>query len=393
MRPDLQEEFLSKISDDSYQKFKDDLDNWLGMTIQYRVCEMPIFVGSEFRKTLEKAAQDIMMQCVTPEAIRRTESTLQDKYRVPNEDAHPIHSVVDFAVTKRDGGEFEPKLIELQGFPSLLGYQYALGDRYRRTYSLEGRPTMSELSDAAYMDLVKTAIYGDVDPEETVLMEIDPDSQKTLSDFRALKNYIGLNTVNIRDVKKRGRQLFATVDGTERQVKRIFNRAIIDELEDLDVEIPFEWNDDLDVEWSGHPNWYFRISKYSMPHLDHPAAPKTHFLDQLDTLPSDLDAFVLKPLYSFAGKGVTVGPSVGDVESIPESERSNWILQERVEYASCVATPHGMNKVEIRVMMLWLPQMDKPIPVMSMARTGRNVMMGARYNMDPWTGSSGCLFV
>ena len=101
---------------------------------------------------------------------------------------------------------------------------------------------------------------------------------------------------------------------------------------------------------------------------------------------------MLKPLYSFAGKGVNVAPTLRDIEAVPAEQRAHWILQEKIDYASCLPTPHGNNKVEIRVMLLWFPDADKPMPVIAMARTGRAAMMGARYNMDPWTGSSGCLF-
>lgn len=394
MRPDLQRAFIDRVTPDTYERFKRELDDWLGMTIQYRVCEMPVFVSHNVRTQLETAAVEIIQQCVTPEAMQRTASTLEDRYRVPNETDRPLHSVVDFAICSDGEGGFTPRLIELQGFPSLLGYQYAFGERMIRHYDLHGTsPLLGDLVHDRYLQLLRTAIYADADPAETFLMEIDPLEQKTLSDFLALEHYIGLQTINIRDVRKRGRSLFVTINGVERPIKRIFNRAIIDELDDLRVTPDFNWNDDLDVEWAGHPNWYFRISKFSLPYIDHWANPTTHFLDQLEAIPDDLEAFVLKPLYSFAGKGVNLTPTVADIEAVPQAQRPHWILQRKVEYASCVPTPFGDNKVEIRVMMIWLPGEDAPKPVMSMARTGRAAMMGARYNTDPWTGSSGCLFI
>ena len=201
-----------------------------------------------------------------------------------------------------------------------------------------------------------------------------------------------MRTINLRDVRKHGRELHVTIDGRIQKIERVLNRAIIDELDDLGVQPHFAWSDDLDVQWAGHPNWYFRISKASMPFLHHPSVPTTTVVADLASLPTDLRGYVLKPLYSFAGKGVNVSPTLADVEAIPEHERSQWILQEKVEYAPCVITPYGMNKVEIRVMLLWFPNTPSPIPVMAMARTGRHAMMGARYNVDPWTGSSGCVF-
>jgi len=392
MRPDKQEAFIRKVTPESYQSFKDDLDTWLGMTIQYRVCEMPIFVSREFRLMMEDAAKQIIIQSSSPEARERTEPTLQDRYRVPHEAERPLFSVVDFAVTQDDEGGFRPQLIELQGFPSLLGYQYILARNYRERYDLEGSEFMGGLNGENYLSLLRKAIYADEDPAHCVLLEVDPENQKTLSDFRALERFIGLRTVDIRHVTKRGRSLFATIDGRETQLKRIFNRAIIDELDDMGVDIPFAWYDDLDVEWAGHPNWYFRISKFSMPFIDHWSVPTTQFLDTVTDVPQDLSRYVLKPLYSFAGKGVNVNPTVADLDAVPSGERQNWILQQKVTYAPCIATPYGQNKVEIRVMLIWLPEEDTPQCVMSLARTGRGDLMGARYNMDPWTGSSGCLF-
>ncbi len=394
MRPDLQQAFIDRVTPDSYERFKRELDDWLEMTIQYRVCEMPIFVSDAFRQQLEAAAVEIIQQCSSPEAVQRTESTLEDRYRVPHEADRPLHSVVDFAVCSDGEGGFTPRLIELQGFPSLLGYQYAFGQRMISQYALPGMtPLLGGLDHDAYLDLLRTATYADADPEATFLMEIDPEEQKTLSDFRALKRYIGLETINIRDVRKQGRSLVIPTAGGDVPIQRIFNRAIIDELEDLHVDLDFAWNDDLDVEWAGHPNWYFRISKFSLPYIDHWSAPETHFLDTLDTIPEPLSDYVLKPLYSFAGKGVNVHPTQADLDAVPADQRSHWILQRKVEYAACIPTPYGMNKVEIRVMLIWLPGEASPRPVMSMARTGRAAMMGARYNVDPWTGSSGCLFV
>lgn len=389
MRPDLQEAFVHRVTDESYRAFCENLEQWLGMRIDYRVCEMPIFVSAAFQQQLEEAAVSIIRQCVAQEAYAASEQTLQPRFRVRNESPLPLFSVVDFAVT--DHG---PKLIELQGFPSLYAYQHLYAQMMIDQYGLEGATPLMRgaTTREAYFQLLRTAVYADADPAATFIMEIDPHHQKTRTDFIAMEKYVGVRTINLRDVRKQGRNLVVTIDGQTRTIERILNRAIIDELDDLGVQQDFSWSDDLDIQWAGHPNWYFRISKASMPYLQHASVPRTTFLHQLDDLPSQLDHLVLKPLYSFAGKGVNVDPTEADITAIPTGERSQWILQEKVEYAPCIATPYGMNKVEIRVMLLWFPNTPDPIPVMAMARTGRHAMMGARYNVDPWTGSSGCLF-
>lgn len=395
MRPDLQRAFIERVSAESYERFKSELNDYLGLKIEYRVCEMPIFVSHEFREQMEQAAIEIIKQCISPSVYDHSEAAMQERYRVRKENDRPLFSVVDFAVCPDGEGGFTPRVIELQGFPSLFGYQYLYAARMKDAYSIdESTPFMGGIADeATYLEFLRQAIVADAEPSACALVEVDPLKQKTRPDFVALEKLIGLHTVNIRDVRKDGRRLVVDENGSARPLQRIFNRAIVDELDDLGVSLNFAWSDDLDVEWAGHPNWYFRISKHCLPYLDHPTVPKTHFLNTLAQLPEDLSAYVLKPLYAFAGKGVVIGPTLDDINAIPLDQRDQWVLQERVTYAECVATPHGDNKVEIRLMMIWLPEMEDPVPVMSLARTGRGAMMGARYNTDPWTGSSGCLFI
>lgn len=394
MRPDLQQQFVSLVTDEKHKSFLSDLEHDLGLKIEYRICEMPIFVSADMRQQLETAAIEILEQCVSSENLERTRSTLQPRYNVPNESAVPLFSVVDFAITRDASGKYQPKLIELQGFPSLFGYQYEFATRMIKTYGLKDcSPFFGGIDEAEYVRLLSDAIFAGHDPNDVALVEIDPHLQKTRPDFVAMNHLIGLQTVNIRDVVKHGKGLaLRRDDGTLQPLRRIFNRAIIDELDDLGVELDFTWSEDLDVEWAGHPNWYFRISKYLLPHLNHPTVPKAYVVGSLMEGPSDLDNYVLKPLYAFAGKGVNVSPTHADILAIPADERDGWILQEKVSYAPCIATPYGDNFVEIRVMLIWRDRSETPIPVMSLARTGRGPMMGARYNTALWTGSSGCLF-
>lgn len=394
MRPDLQEAFISKVTDERYAAFKRSLNEELNLEIQYRVCEMPIFVSATFRRMLEDAAIDIIRQCTTAEYLQKTASTVQAQHAVPHESPRPLFSVVDFAVCEDGHGGYVPRLIELQGFPSLLGYQYLYASRMRDAYALEDMtPFFSSLTDERYKAILTESIFGAFQPNECALVEWDPLHQKTRPDFVAMEQLIGLQTVDIRHLTVRGREVWVDTGSTPPfRLRRIFNRAIIDELQDVGAELHFSWTDDLDVEWAGHPNWYFRISKYSLPFLRHPSVPHTEFLHELYEIPADLSGYVLKPLYSFAGKGVNVAPTREDVLAVPPEHRDQWILQEKVRYAECIATPFGMNKVEIRVMLIWPDRNHLPLPVMSLARTGRGALMGARYNTEPWTGSTGCLF-
>ncbi len=393
---DIQKDFAhNHYSDNIYHQFLRDLDNDVGMKIEYRVCEMPIFHTAEMKKKLEKAATEIGMECMGEKHLRASTTSLKPEYTVPGNEGKPLFVIVDFAITGNEIDGWEPKVVELQGFPSLYGYQFALANRMLQTYPYlqnDFTGTFSNLENAQYIELVRNAIVAESDPDEIALLEIDPTAQKTRPDFLMVQKLFGVQETNIRDVRKEGRQLYHQRNGKWVPLRRIFNRTIIDELDEMGVEIPFRWTDDLDVEWAGHPNWYFRISKHSLPHLKHKSVPTSTLLSEMEYIPDSLENYVLKPLFSFAGKGVNINPTQKDIDEIPHSEYTNWVLQERINYAECVYTPYGMNKVEVRVMSLWLPEWDKPLPVISLARTGRGPMMGVRYNSVPWTGSSVCLF-
>lgn len=394
MLPELQKDFVERVFT---QKKYDDLllrlNERIGMEIEFRVCEMPIFVSPDFRKELERAAVNLIRQTATDDFKAKTEASLEDQYRVRSETHHTMFGVVDFAVTKNEAGDFEPKLIELQGFPSLFGYQFVLGQMLCEHWGYESLGyTFSHCGDGEYVSIMKRALLGGHSPEECCLLEFDPDQQKTRPDFLATEKLFGISPTDIRHVEVVGDQLFHRRNGERTQIKRIYNRAIVDELTAEGVEIPFEWNQPLDVEWAGHPNWYFRVSKYALPHLQDRTVPRSHYLDQLDDIPKDLSQFVLKPLFSFAGKGVIINPTEADITAIPRADRSKYLLMEKVQYCKCIHTPHGMNKAEIRVMVVWLDEWDEPRPMISLTRTGRAELMGARQNVLPWTGATGCLF-
>jgi hypothetical protein len=241
------------------------------------------------------------------------------------------------------------------------------------------------------VELLRRAIVGAHDPENVILMEIDPSDQKTLPDFLVTDKMLGIRTVCITEIKKDGKRLFYEHNGKRVPIARIYNRAIVDELERKQTKPPFDFRDDLEVEWAGHPNWYFRISKYSIPYLRHETVPRTWFLDQLQEVPDDVEKYVLKPLYSFAGLGVVIGPQKQDLDAIPTGKRSQYILQERLDFEPVIETPHGRTKAEVRIMYIWLEEM---LPVMTIVRMGRGLQMGVDHNRNlEWVGSSAGLYL
>ncbi len=389
MIPSLRHDFNSRFTSEKYERLRREMSSRCGMEVPFALCETPCFLPQELVERMGEDGKVLIRQLVeNPEYRARSEASIPAEFRVPNEAAHPMFIQVDFGLVRNSADELQPKLVELQAFPSLYAYQPVLSQAYIDVFGLEPtlRYFLSGLGSAAYKRLLQNAIVAGHDPANVVLMEVHPEEQKTRPDFLLTEKMLGIRTVCITKIRKNGRRLFYEDAGKQIPIERIYNRTIVDELERKGVELPFDFRDDLDVEWAGHPNWYFRISKYSIPYLKHPSVPRTRFLDQLTEVPADLENFVLKPLYSFAGLGVVIAPSRANIDAIPAAERGEYILQERLNFTPLVETPYGLTKVELRIMYVWL---DELLPVLTIARMGRGLMMGVDHNKNmAWVGSS-----
>jgi hypothetical protein len=356
----------------------------------FRISETPIFLTREFTDEVTRAANEIIVLTQTPEFAKHAASAIPEGFEVPNESAHPNFHVVDFAICA-NGERLVPRLIELQAFPSLFGFQLLLLGCIRKAYPVIPRNWTSSfggIKDEAYLDLLRRTIIADSPPESVILLEIDPEKQKTRIDFAATERLLGIRPVCVTKIKKRGRELFYDRDGHEVRIERIYNRVIFDELiRRPDLKLSFRFQDDLDVTWVGHPNWYFRISKHSLPFLKTEHTSPTFFVDDF---PSDqkLDDYVLKPLYSFAGHGVDMEPTREKIAALENPHE--WILQKKIEYAAFVPTVDGhKSKAEIRMMFAW-PASDRgPTLVNNLVRMSQGKMMGVDFNIDKtWVGAS-----
>jgi hypothetical protein len=397
MIPFLRRRFNENFTSDKYQTFLRHIDEACGTHVQFRLCETPCFFPKQLIDRMAEDGKELIGQLVeSPEYRARSEESIPAEFRVSNEAAHPMFVQVDFGLVRDSRGELQPKLVELQAFPSLYAYQTVLAQNYIDVYGLQSLAAnqlnyfLSGLDGGSYRELLRRAIVADHDPEHVILMEIHPEEQKTLPDFLLTEKLLGIRTVDITQIKKDGSHFYYERDGKRVPIKRIYNRAIVDELERKGVKLAFDWRDDLDVEWAGHPNWYFRISKYSIPYLKHESVPKTWFLDRLDHMPEDLENYALKPLYSFAGLGVVIAPKKEDVRAIPAEKRGQYILQERLHFEPVIETPFGGTKAEVRVMYVWIEEL---IPVLTIIRMGRGLMMGVDHNRNmEWVGASAGLY-
>jgi hypothetical protein len=394
MIPTLRQAFNASFTEEKYERLRREMTSRCGMEVPFPLCETPCFFPKALVDRMGEDGKALVHQLLENEDYRlKSEASIPDRFRVPREASHPMFLQVDFGLVRDAAGELQPKLVELQAFPSLYAYQPVLSQAYMDVFGLDPklRYFLSALDTSSYKTLLQDAIVAGHDPANVVLMEVHPEEQKTRPDFLLTEKMLGIRTVCITKIRKQGRRLFYEDAGRLIPIKRIYNRTIVDELERKNIELPFDFRDDLDVEWAGHPNWYFRISKYSLPYLKHPSVPRTWFLDQLTEVPPDLENFVLKPLYSFAGLGVVIAPSRKDIDAIPADKRSEYILQERLDFTPVVDTPYGMTKVELRIMYIWL---DELLPVLTIVRMGRGLMMGVDHNKNmKWVGSSAALVI
>jgi hypothetical protein len=391
MNPSIRKTFNEKFSEEKYRQFLDKLNNDLKDPVPFRVAETPVFLTADFRDKLIAAGNDIVDTILRLDFKELTERAIPDFWRVANENDHPHFIALDFGICKDDQGNIVPKLIELQGFPSLYGFQIHLGDTYREVYDIPADESifLGDLEKESYLNLLKKTIIGQHQPDEVVLMDVNAPEQKTAIDFYLTEKYIGIPVVSLSGLIQDGKKLYYMAGDQKKQIKRIYNRLIFDEIAG-DPEIFTKVADirqPLEVEWVTHPNWFYRVSKFTMPFLTGDYIPKTQFLHQLTQIPADLENYVLKPLFSFAGQGVIIDISKEDIEGITDPE--NWILQQKVNYEPVVQSPQGGVKAEVRLLYLWPDGDEKPTLAINLARLSKGKMIGVRYNKDfNWVGGT-----
>ena len=390
MDPQLRSQFNADFSAEKYAALLRCVNETEKWPADFRISETPIFLTDEFTDEVTRAAKQIVDLTLTPRFMEHAESAIPNGLAVPNESAHPNFLVVDFGICT-EGGRLVPRLIELQAFPSLFGFQLLILHCYRSAYPAILRDWTSSfggIKDEAYIEILRRTIIGDAKPENVILLEIEPEKQKTRIDFAATETLLGIRSVCVTKLRKRGRELFYERDGREVRVERIYNRVIFDELiRRPDLDLPFRFQDDLDVEWVGHPNWYFRVSKHSLPFLKTEHTSPAYFANEFPA-GEKIDDYVLKPLYSFAGLGVEMDPTREKLSALQKPQE--WILQRKVRYAEFVETTDGpKSKAEIRMMFVWPKEDHSPTLVNNLVRMSQGKMMGVDFNKEKtWVGSS-----
>ncbi len=426
----LRREFQARYTAAGYARLLAGLEARCGTPIPFRVAETPVFLPAGMLDGLARMGAELTERLLGDAAyLAAAERSIPAGYRVAGASGHPHFLTADFALVRGADGTLEPKLVELQAFPSVFGYQAVLAEEYVRAYGLDAMAGgkleifLSGLTEDGYWKLLRETIVGVDDPRQVVLAEVDPARQKTLPDFLVTAERLGVRVVDIAAIEPMGRKLgYRDEQGRWVEIRRIYNRAIADEMMAKRVRLQFDLEAEWDVQWAGHPNWYFRVSKFALPWLSgtvvgssieaHACVPPAAFLEDFLAgqgyaalqragvpLPEQrsggavYDELLLKPLFSFAGKGIVFAPSDAELEAIPAGERGHYLVQQRMRFEPTIATPHGMTQAEIRILYAW-PDGGAMTPAISLVRLGRSAMMGVDHNRDlEWVGASAAFSV
>jgi hypothetical protein len=396
MVPAARQWFNKNFTKEKYENFLKELHSRHPGTIDFRVAETPVFVDKSFTTKILSACESIVDVITQPNFLAITKNAIPEEIQVPNENDFSHFIAFDFGICENAQGEMEPQLIEMQGFPTLFCYQVWHDELTTKHFNIPDSYSayLNGFNQNSYLELLKEIIIKNENPENVILLELLPHEQKTRIDFYCTEEYLGISIVCLSELIQKGKKLFYIKDGREIEVKRIYNRIIFDDLNQQSAEMQEKgklFSEELDVEWVPHPNWFYRISKYTLPFIQHPYVPQTTFLDEITEIPQDLENYVLKPLFSFAGQGVVIDVTPDDIKEIKDPH--NWILQRKVKYAEVIETPDTPAKAEIRIFYFWKEGAARPIATFNLARLSKGKMIGVRYNKDKeWVGASHVYF-
>lgn len=386
--------FNEQFTEEKYQALKEDIATDFDYNPTFRLGETPFFISNELKEQLIEGCNDVINLIQQSNFKELTDKALELNNKVPNEDEHSTFLAIDFGICEENGKTI-PKLIEVQGFPSLFNYQVNLFEKFKKQYPFlkELTPFLNDTTPQEYLKTLEAVFCNNHPKENVILLEIEPEKQNTKIDFYYCKRDLGIPFICVTDLIKKGNQLFyKNENGDEVLVKRIYNRVIFDELDlRTDLKLNFSFSDELDVEWAGHPNWFFRISKFILPLLKGKYFIETTLLSDLKEIPEDLENYVLKPLFSFSGSGVIFHVKKEDIEAVVDKEL--YILQKKVNYLPIIQSPDGKVKAEVRMLCTWKKEDASPTLLCNLVRLSRGEMIGVKYNKDKdWVGGTIGLF-
>jgi hypothetical protein len=407
----LRQDFNRRFRPEAFHDWLHSLDVIARTHVSFAVAETPCFFPQSLLDEMAGIGADLTHRLLRDASyMRESLAAIPEPWRAAQQNAHPHFLTADFGLVRESSGNLAPRLVEMQAFPSVFGFQWALSEAWQSTFSPPSalHYLFGGLDAAGFWRLLDRTILAGHEPESVILTDVDPPRQKTLPDFHITADRLGIRVVDIATLEpmdphpaspEQLRRLGYRDGKRLIPIRRIYNRAIVDELVRKQIRLQFDYREGFDLEWAGHPNWYFLISKFSLPFLDHPAVPAAVFLDDWlsdpgsrERLPGDPDRLILKPLFSFAGQGIQFSPTREQLRAIPAAQRHHYLLQERVTFEPVIDTPEGPTQAEIRILYVW-PDHGQLTPLLSLVRLGRGAMMGVDHNRNQsWVGASAAFF-
>lgn len=393
MLKDIRIAFNQAFTDERYQRYLDYINQHYPNSVGFRIAETPLFFSKEFKESITLAGEAICHQLIQPALLKQLCKGIPAGFNIDAYNTLPNCILLDFAITE-NGREPDYSLVELQAFPSLFAYEIIQNNALLQSYSIPNgfSAFLNDYDEKSYLSLLSQLIKGD-NPNETILLELDPEIQKTCIDFYCTRDYLNIPIVNIRDIYFKEGKWYYLSGGKESTFKRIYNRIVFDEIKENEaiVETYIQLANDSQLTWFTHPIHFFMYSKYALPYITHPKIPKTVFLDQVNIQKTDFTRKVIKPLFSFAGKGVMIEPTQESVQSI--TNKAQWICQEKIHYVQGILTPKDPAKAELRIFFLKDPKTNVFKAVFNLARLSKQALINTAQNSnDTWVGGSMAFF-
>src|SRR5882724_3804223 len=138
MIPSLRQSFNARYRPGQYSQLLALLAERCGVPIGFRVAETPCFLPASLLEQMATYGKDLIHQLVdNPDYHTRSNESIPPEFKVPHESKHPMFVQVDFGLVRDSTGALQPKLVELQAFPSLYGYQPVLARSFIELYELD----------------------------------------------------------------------------------------------------------------------------------------------------------------------------------------------------------------------------------------------------------------
>lgn len=386
----IREQFNAVFDISQSKNIWDDIDKEFPGYRDFKIAEIPVFLDNELKSKLLMAGNTCLDVILAPDFIQKN---MGSEFQFGQKNSKPDFICLDFAITLNEHDEFIPKLIEAQGFPTLLGFQQYLTGKFKKHCQIPSGFTshFNRINAFHFSEKIGSILkqYGD----DTVLLEAYPEKQRTRLDFKLTEAYWGIKTVCLSQIEANSGKLYYKTGDNLKPINAIYNRVIIEEVVKTYPELltKIELLKEVEVSWISHPDWYYLISKAALPLFKGPYVPSSKIFYKGDDIPENLEDYILKPLFEYGGDGVQLDLNQSIFESCLENVP--YLLQQKVRYADCILLPNGQKrKAEIRLIYGQEPSKKRPTLLANLTRLSDSGWMNTSQNFTDFTGGSIAFF-